>query len=153
MRYFRILVLLILGLAIGAELFSGVAVAPVIFGAAKWLGEGAIVKEQSGILMTQIFLRLGVLIAISSILCVICAAINAIKERKWAGFILAILSSALACYFVGVATPFIIEAQAAGITDSAEFAAVHLKSEVALKLLVAVQIVLFWLFSRNTASG
>ena len=52
----------LLGIAIGVEIAAGAFIAPVIFFPQKYLGDGVLTHFQSGILMTQVFLKMNLLI-------------------------------------------------------------------------------------------
>ncbi|MCD8478315.1 MAG: DUF4149 domain-containing protein [Sulfurospirillum sp.] len=62
MKSFTLLYLGFLGIAIGVEIAAGALVAPIIFFPQKYLGEGVLTHFQSGILMTQVFLKMNILI-------------------------------------------------------------------------------------------
>jgi len=49
------LYILLLSITLGASLFAGVVVAPIIFGANEYLTTITVSRFESGILMTQIF--------------------------------------------------------------------------------------------------
>jgi len=56
------LYILLLSITLGASLFAGVVVAPIIFGANEYLTTITVSRFESGILMTQIFLKLSYLV-------------------------------------------------------------------------------------------
>ena len=53
-----------LGVMVGMELAAGIFVAPVIFFPQKLLGEGVLSHFQSGLLMTDIFVRMEMILLI-----------------------------------------------------------------------------------------
>ena len=51
--------LIFLGMMLGAVVYAGAVVAPVIFGSEQWLGSEILSRYQEGQIMTQNFVRLG----------------------------------------------------------------------------------------------
>ncbi len=51
--------LIFLGMMLGAVVYAGAVVAPVMFGSEKWLGSEVLSRYQEGQIMTQNFIRLG----------------------------------------------------------------------------------------------
>ena len=51
--------LIFLGMMLGAVVYAGAVVAPVIFGSEQWLGGEILSRYQEGQIMTQNFVRLG----------------------------------------------------------------------------------------------
>ncbi|MDR1007789.1 MAG: DUF4149 domain-containing protein [Campylobacteraceae bacterium] len=154
-KSFFIVYLLLLGICIGAEIAIGMLTAPVIFYPDNFLGIGVLNHFQSGILMTQIFLKFNVLL----MFCMFLAAIYEIylyRIKKY-DFISAVVlfialfgSMAFVLYF----TPYIVEAQIAGleVTATVEFKNMHNWSEIVMKVVLLSQITLFfrrvWLFLK-----
>ncbi|WP_411648036.1 DUF4149 domain-containing protein, partial [Campylobacter coli] len=60
--------LFLLAAMIGIELILGIVVAPVIFYPANLIGEGVLSHFQSGLMMTQIFIKMGYLLIFVSII-------------------------------------------------------------------------------------
>ncbi|EAL7925103.1 DUF4149 domain-containing protein, partial [Campylobacter coli] len=54
--------LFLLAAMIGIELILGIVVTPVIFYPANLIGEGVLSHFQSGLMMTQIFIKMGYLL-------------------------------------------------------------------------------------------
>lgn len=138
---------LILGLMVGVEFSVGALMAPVIFYPAQFLGEGVLTHYQSGILMTQIFLRFNMILFFSVIVLWLFEFYMYIKVHKdKLSLILLLLATILIALFVFYYTPFIVEAQALGeeATQTAEFDKMHSMSEVVMKALMMVQIGLFF---------
>ncbi|MDR0666945.1 MAG: DUF4149 domain-containing protein [Campylobacteraceae bacterium] len=146
-KSFFITYLLLLGLCIGAEIAVGMLAAPVIFYPDSFLGAGVLSHFQSGILMTQVFLKFNVLL----MLCMFLAAIYEIylyKINKY-DFVSAVIlfiallgSMAFVLYF----TPYIVEAQTAGAqaTATTEFRSMHGWSEIVMKAVLLSQVTLFF---------
>ncbi|MDR0761489.1 MAG: DUF4149 domain-containing protein [Campylobacteraceae bacterium] len=154
-KSFFIVYLLLLGLCIGAEVAVGVLTAPIIFYPDNFLGVGILDRFQSGILMTQIFLKFNVLL----MLCMFFAAIYEIylyKIKKYDFISVVILFIALfgSMAFVLYFTPYIVEAQIAGAeaTATEAFKNIHGWSEIVMKVILLSQITLFfrrvWLFLK-----
>lgn len=138
---------LILGIMIGVEFSAGALMAPVIFYPTQFLGEGVLTHFQSGILMTQIFLRFNMILFFSIILLWLFEfyMYRKINKDKLSLFLL-FLVSALALVFIHYLTPYIVEAQALGeeATKTAKFAKIHSLSELTMKALMMAQIGLFF---------
>ncbi len=119
--------LFLLAAMIGIELILGIVVAPVIFYPANLIGEGVLSHFQSGLMMTQIFIKMGYLLIFVSI-------INLLFE---------IYSFAFVLYF----TNTIIELQNLGeqATKSQEFLSIHNASEVVIKIILLMQVFLYFL--------
>lgn len=133
------LYLWILGIAIGTIIALGVLVAPVIFKAALYLPELPLTKFQSGILMTQIFVKSTYILNFTAV---------AILVYEFASFKLG-YTRPLFWLFGGISlmaillftlyyTPYIIEAQNLGAeaTQSPAFASMHAQSEWVFKILL-----------------
>lgn len=152
--------LLLLGVCIGVELSVGVLVAPVIFYPTQFLGDGILTHFQSGILMTQIFLRFNIIfIFITIFLLIYEAYAYFVKRGDILSSVLVFLILCCAILFVLYYTPFIVEAQAIGAeaTASEKFTNMHKGSEIVLKIAVIGQIALFfrrvWIELKNKCSS
>lgn len=134
-----------LGAMIGIEVAAGVLVAPVIFFPAAILGENVLSHYQSGLLMTQVFLRFNMILLFVSLFGLICELYFAKKGQgdAWAGVATTVIIGAMAL-FIFYYTPLIVEAQAAGseATQTAAFRAHHKGSEWAMKIMLMAQAVL-----------
>jgi len=71
MRSFMVIYLVMLGIAMGVEIAAGAFIAPVIFFPQKYLGEGVLSHFQSGILMTQVFLKMNLVIGFAALYSII----------------------------------------------------------------------------------
>ena len=139
---------------VGVEIALGAFVAPVIFFPQKLIGEGVRTHFQSGIMMTQIFIKYNyVLLGISALAFAYEAASLRGKESfgvRISGFMLSFINLSLALLFVFYFTDFIVAAQAAGqdaTIGNAEFDAMHKASEWAMKMMMIAQTALFFLRS------
>lgn len=136
---------------VGVELSAGILVAPVIFGADKFIGEGVLSHFQSGQLMTQVFLGYNKALIFVSVFAFLYEIINLIKNKtesfrpKFSAFMLSLLILGLALLFVFYFTAYILVAQAAQTTGSDEFMSVHKASEMTMKIMVLAQIALFFI--------
>ncbi|TEY01573.1 DUF4149 domain-containing protein [Campylobacter sp. US33a] len=142
--------LLLLAMMIGIELCVGVMVAPVIFYPQEFLGEGVLTQFQSGILMTQIFIKFGYILLGVSVINTIFALFS--KELcsfsvRISKILLALIILVLSAVFVFYFTDYIVKAQELGevATQNAEFAGIHSASEVVIKIMVVAQAFLFFL--------
>ncbi|MBV5277671.1 MAG: DUF4149 domain-containing protein [Campylobacteraceae bacterium] len=156
-RSFLIVYITLLGITIGAELAAGAFVAPVIFHPESYLGNDVLTHFQSGILMTQVFLKTNMLlgaIALYSIFFeVIAWSTKTKKDILCLVFSLVIVP--LTALFLFYYTPFIVDAQILGsaATTSDIFNKMHKESEMVMKLLMVVQISLLlrrvWLIEQK----
>lgn len=138
--------MLLLGLVIGIEVSVGVLVAPVIFFPAPLIGEGVLSHFQSGLMMTQIFLRFDAILFIITMFGFFYEVVVFVQKKDILAFVLAALVVLFAAAFIFYYTPAVIEMQKLGeaITQSSDFASIHKQSEICLKALMVVQIALFF---------
>ena len=137
-----------LGVMVGMELAAGIFVAPVIFFPQKLLGEGVLSHFQSGLLMTDIFVRMEMILLIFCIVSFVYELYLWLSKSKskdqWA---LWFMMSACVCagLFILYYTRFIQQAQLKGSAEtmSEAFRVMHKHSEWAMKALVMSQILLF----------
>lgn len=156
MRSMVIVYVTLLGIALGVEVAAGAFIAPVIFFPQKYLGEGVLSHFQSGILMTQVFLKTNMLLSIVALYSLIFEITSWVKKNKNDIFstICALLGVGLSAVFVFYHTPFIVEAQQQGAlaTTTEAFNAIHKQSEVVMKSLMLVQMSLLfrrvWLIQK-----
>ncbi|PAF48516.1 hypothetical protein BKH46_01010 [Helicobacter sp. 12S02634-8] len=131
----------LIGLGIGALVISGAIVAPVIFSAYSFLPDLSITQYESGILMTQIFIKLNVLLNSLAIVIIIYELLAFKSSFKPSVFLLVVnaLSVVLIFVFTLYYTPHILEAQnmGAAYTATPEFESMHTQSEFLFKLLLA----------------
>lgn len=136
---------------IGTELTLGILVAPVIFFPQNIIGEGVLTHFMSGQMMTKIFLKFNyVLLFVSAFMAV--SELFDLRKKiafslKFSTFMLSFLNLALALSFVFIFTPFIVQAQGLGAeaTQTAEFAKMHSTSEYVMKVMLVLQLILFFL--------
>lgn len=138
---------LFLGAIIGIEFAAGALIAPIIFFPAAFIGEGVLTHFQSGILMTQVFLRFNIILLVFIVVAWIFEAymFKVGKKDVWT-FLLVVCISVCAYLFVFYFTPFILEAQKQGAeaTRGAEFSKMHKWSEIDMKALMMLQITLLF---------
>ncbi len=142
----KTLYLLLLGITIGTIITLGIFVAPVIFKAWLYLDPLEISKFHSGILMTQIFIKSGVLLNFTAFAIIIYELIaTRLGDSRPVFLLLGFLSVGLILLFTLYYTPYIIEAQKLGesATSSDEFASMHRQSEEVFKLLLVTLTLLF----------
>ena len=165
MQAFKAINLFALAALIGIELFLGIAVAKIIFYAPAPTANGALVDMLArGTLMTAIFVALGYAMSAISALNLLysLAAIreNSSTKQKISKILLATLNLALSLLFFLYYTRQIAltqEAVAQGLQSievfaSVEFRAFHAQSERLVKVLVVLQMVLFFMTFRSPKS-
>lgn len=130
---------------IGLELTLGILVAPLIFHPEKVGVINTLNQFQSGLIMTQLFVQMGYILLGVSLFSLIFELFSFKKHLLRP--ILSISIILLACVFVFYFTDFILQAQNLGesATQSKEFRSIHKWGEWTLKLIVALQILLFFL--------
>jgi len=151
MRSFMVIYLVMLGIAIGVEIAAGAFIAPVIFFPQKYLGEGVLSQFRSGILMTQVFLKMNLVIGFAALYSII-YEVQVFMMRKNYDFLSFFLSLVIVVgtgLFLFYYTPFIVHAQQLGAmeTTTEAFASMHKQSEWVMKALMVAQ---FGLFIRRS---
>ncbi len=147
--------LLFLGAIVGIEFACGALIAPVIFYPSAYIGEGVLSHFQSGLLMTQVFLRFN-LILMGFITLAWGFELYMFKLKKHDRYTIGLLAliSICAYLFVFYYTPHILEAQKMGESaiKTADFASYHKQSEMSMKALIMLQIALLfrrvWILSK-----
>ena len=137
-KWFTVGYILTLGISIGMILLSGVVVAPVIFNANEYLASDILTHYHSGILMTEIFVRLNYFLSFTALYVFLMEGYDyKIGKRDLASlaFTFLIISSTL--LFVSYYTPFIVDAQSSGVeaTKTVEFESIHKGSELDFMIL------------------
>jgi len=145
-RYFTIVYLLILGVVIGASVYAGAVVAPVIFHSEQWLGGEVLSRFQEGLVMTQNFVRLGYFILFGLFAIAIYEGYqykrfnrDLVKTLSALG---AIMSGMLFKYFY-MSSIIDMQSQGESVVNSKIFENMHKGSEIALVLFMVFVIVLF----------
>lgn len=135
----NLIYLWILGACIGAILACGTFVAPVIFKAYTLLPDLGITQYDSGILMTQVFLKLGTFLNYTAIFIIIYRIFSLDYSTKSGIFalVLDISSVSLIFLFTLYYASQILKAQQIGAaaTGTPEFASLHSQSETTFKIL------------------
>lgn len=143
MKSVMIVYVLLLGMAIGVGLAVGAFLAPVIFYPHTYLGLGVLTHFQSGILMTQVFLKSNILFLIVAFYSLVYESFSWFKqkEKERVAMSLSLLSMALTASFVWYYTPYIVDAQLQGAlaTTTEAFRTIHKQSEWVMKALLLVQ--------------
>lgn len=135
---------------IGTELTLGILVAPVIFLPQSIIGDGVLTHFMSGQMMTKIFLKFNYVLLFVSAFVAVSELFDLRKKLafslKFSTFMLSFLNLALALSFVFIFTPFIVQAQSLGAdaTQTAEFAKMHSASEYVMKVMLVLQLILFF---------
>jgi len=137
--------IIILGITLGASLYAGAVVAPVVFHSEVALGTEILSRYQEGLIMTQNFLKLSYLVD----LCILAVIFyEGFRFKSFERDSIALLSAVLVVlsgllyshYYI----PQIVEFQAQGeqITKSKLFENTHFASELDFKLFAFALIVL-----------
>ena len=151
MKGFMVIYLAMLGVAIGIEIAAGAFIAPVIFFPQKYLGDGVLTHFQSGILMTQVFLKMNLVIGFITLYSIIyeVQVWMMCKNYDFISFLLSLVMVVTTGLFLFYYTPFIVHAQQLGAVETTTevFANMHKQSEWVMKLLMVTQ---FGLFIRRS---
>jgi hypothetical protein len=147
MKSFMVIYLVMLGIAMGVEIAAGAFIAPVIFFPQKYLGEGVLSHFQSGILMTQVFLKMNLVIGFAALYSII-YEVEVFMMRKnydFLSFVLSLIIVVGTGLFLYYYTPFIVHAQQLGASETTTeaFASMHKQSEWVMKALMVAQFGLF----------
>lgn len=148
--------LFLLASIIGVELILGIVVAPTIFFPQNLIEEGVLSHFQSGLMMTQIFIKMGYLLIFVSVVNFLYEIYSLIKDEikfqikfqiKFSKFMLSLLILILSLIFVFYFTNTIIELQNLGenATKTQEFISIHNASEVVIKIILIMQVFLYFL--------
>lgn len=142
----QIYLFLLAGL-IGFELCAGAISAPVIFKGGAELG---LSHFQSGVLMSQIFVKFNYLLLSISVFSLVYEGFGlrqGISYAKISQIALSFIVLIGACFFVFYCTSYIMQAQKMGeaATQTPDFASVHSASELIFKLIILAQTLLFFL--------
>ena len=143
MRSIMVIYVVMLGIAIGVEIAAGAFIAPVIFFPQKYLGEGVLTHFQSGILMTQVFLKMNLVIGFVALFSIIYEVQVFMMRKNYdlLSFLLSISIVVATGLFLFYYTPFIVHAQQLGSAETATelFAKMHKQSEWVMKALMVAQ--------------
>lgn len=144
--------LFLLAALVGMELILGVVVARVIFYPQDLIGEEVLSFFQSGLIMTQIFIQFGYVLLVISSINLLFELYSYFKDEaqfrlRFSKLALSLLIFVLSLLFVFYFTAYIVEAQALGesATKSSEFKSMHSASEVVMKIILIMQIFLYFL--------
>ncbi|WP_267525222.1 DUF4149 domain-containing protein [Campylobacter sp. MG1] len=124
------------------ELFIGIVVAPIIFYPSAIIGDGILSHFQSGLLMTQVFVKFNYLLLITCII----NFIYELKNKKIIKILLSAFVFILALVFIFYYTQQILNLQSLGdiATKSDNFSNLHNGSELIFKIIVFFQLILFF---------
>ncbi len=144
-RRVTIAYLILLGATLGASLFAGAVVAPVVFHAHEWLGAGTLNRFQEGVIMTQNFVRLSYLVDVTVVAVALYEGYKyKMFERDLWTQIAAFLTIATGLMFGHYYLPDIVTMQMAGekMTQSQAFVNTHKGSEIDFKIFAVALLVL-----------
>jgi len=130
---------------LGAGLFAGIAVAPVIFHTDQWLGAEVLSHYQEGLIMTENFLKLSYLVTITVIVVFLYEGYKYKKfERDTITQVATFFVLATGLLFSQYYVPDIINMQLAGeaMTQSDAFLNTHRGSEINYKIFSLALLVL-----------
>ncbi len=144
-KWITLVYIMILGITLGASLYAGIVVAPVIFHANTFLGAEQLSRYQEGLIMTANFVRLSYLVD----LCVLAVVLyEGFRYKSFERDAIALLSGFLVLasgllyshYYI----PQILDLQRQGaeVTSSELFAHTHMASELDFKLFASALILL-----------
>ncbi|WP_169973811.1 MULTISPECIES: DUF4149 domain-containing protein [unclassified Campylobacter] len=145
------LYLLLLAALIGIEISIGAFIAPTLFYPQSIIGDGVLTHFQSGLLMTNIFVKFNYVLIAVAILALVYELFMLRSDVKFAlkfsSFMLALINFALATSFVFYFTPYVLNAQALGEagTTTPEFFQMHKASELVMKVMMVAQLLLFFI--------
>ncbi len=142
-----------LGAVLGAVLYAGAVVAPVIFHSADWLGSEVLTRYQEGLIMTRNFVLLSYAITVTLVAVFLYEGYKyKMGERDKLTSVAALLVIMTGAMFNWYYLPDIVTMQMAGeaMTRSAAFAATHKGSELDFKIF-AVAILLLMIQNMRKA--
>lgn len=144
--------LFLLASMMGIELILGIVVAPTIFFPQNIIGEGVLNHFQSGLMMTQIFIKMGYLLIFVSVVNFLYEIYSFVKDKikfqiKFSKLMLSFLILILSLIFVFYFTHTLIGLQNLGeqATKTEEFVSIHNASEVVIKIILIMQVFLYFL--------
>ncbi|WP_457596501.1 DUF4149 domain-containing protein [Hydrogenimonas sp.] len=140
-----IVYLMLLGITLGAALCAGVFTAPVIFHADDLLGGGVLTHYQEGVVMTQIFLKLGWLVNLTCAAILVAEGYHFLRfYRDQITFYSAFVTVWTGFMFTLYYMPQIVEfqRQGPGATGSDLFEKTHMMSEWDFKIFVVALAIL-----------
>lgn len=138
-KWFTVGYIMLLGVVAGMILFAGVFTAPVIFNGNDYLAQDALTHYQSGILMTQIFIKLNYVLVFTALYVFLIEGYDfKLGKRDTLSLAFSFLIITTILLFVYYYTPFIVEAQTLGAeaTKTKEFDSIHKGSELDFKILL-----------------
>ena len=138
-RYFTMFYIIFLAAVMGASLYAGVVVAPVIFNTVDVFGTEILTHYQEGMIMTENFIRLSYVVTLSIVVVAIYEGYRYKKgERDTLAIVAAFLIICAGALFSYYYLPDILIMQQAGeqMTQSETFANVHKASEIDFKIYV-----------------
>lgn len=143
----RNLYFFLLSAILGIELFVGIFVAPILFFPAKFSLDIPLTLAQSGMLMSEIFIKLGyILVGISAF-----GILSSFYQGKFL-LLMACLILILAGVFVFYLTPLILQAQSLGTTNTQDFEQIHRLSEYVIKIIAFLQGVSLYALAKSKSS-
>ncbi len=136
---------ILLGITIGAGLYAGAVVAPVVFHSEIYLGEELLSRFQEGLIMTENFVRLGYLVDFTMLIVALYEGFRYKNfDRDTVTSVSAFLVLSTGLLYVHYYMPQILEFQKEGekVTESKLFENTHFASELDFKLFLAALTVL-----------
>jgi len=139
------LYVVVLGICAGSIFALGIFVAPVVFVPEPILGKGVLSHFQSGLLMSEIFVRFNYLLAFSALFTLFYEFKAFFSlDRDKLSFFAAILFIYCAGLFILYYTPYILQAQSQVATQTAGFEGMHKGSEIDFKIMLFSILVLMF---------
>ncbi len=143
-RIATMIYLILLSATLGAGLFAGIVVAPVIFNTGNWLGAEVLSNFQEGQIMTENFIRLSYLVTLTVIVIFLYEGYKyKMFERDNITILASLISIASGLFFAYYYIPSIEQMQLAGeaMTKRESFQAMHKASEINFKVFVVALLV------------
>ncbi len=144
-KYLWIPYLILLGITLGVAICAGVFAAPVIFHADDLLGGGVLTHYQEGLVMTQIFLKINIVVNVTCVAILVAEGYHFIRfYRDQITFYSAFVTVWSGFMFTLYYTPQILEFQAQGesILKNELFQKAHIASEWDFKIFVVALTIL-----------
>lgn len=142
MKYQKILFIsyiVFLGFCCGAISIAGAITAPVVFGANNYLGADILSKFQSGLIMSEIFVRLNYILLVLTFFVLFMELRDYVRlKRDYVCLLFAFLIVSTSLLFILYYTPFVLQAQHIGeeFVKSEAFSGMHKGSEIDFKILL-----------------
>lgn len=144
--------LFLLAALIGCELSIGVLLAPTLFHANDILGLNLLSRLQSGLLMSQVFVKFNYVLVFVAVFGMLLQSYEYFKhkggfKKRFSKLMLGAIILVLSLLFVFYFSAYILEAARTSMegVQMQEFDKIHKASEYCLKIIMLAQLILFFL--------